>query len=88
MSTKRGSIAAVVRTAFGLFWRPRDEDPEAASAALAVTVALLRGLPDRGVRSPGEIDDLFDEAAGRFSKGTAVSLINQLRADVHRSDAE
>jgi len=48
----------------------------------------MRGLRDRGVLSPGEVDDLFDEAAGRFSEGTAVSLINQLRADVHRSDAE
>jgi hypothetical protein len=88
MSTKRASVAAAVRSTLGLFWYPRTEDPEAASAALAVTVALLRGLRNRGVPSTGEIDDLFDEARGGFQKGTAVDLINQRRVDVHRKDAE
>jgi len=65
-----------------------NRDPEAASVALAVAVALLRSLRDRGMLTAGEIDDLFDEAAGRFEKGSAADLINRLRADVQRKDEE
>jgi hypothetical protein len=57
--------------------------------ALAVTVALLRALRDRGLLSEGEIDDLFGEAAG-YLKDTsgARNLLGRLHAFVENRDDE
>ncbi len=82
MSTRRAAAIADIRQKLGLSWTPRRSDGDAASAALAVTVALLRALRDRGLLTEGEIDDLFGEAAERFHDASALRLLNSLRAEV------
>jgi len=67
---------------------PNPEDPATASAALAVTVALLRALRDRGLLSAGEIEDLFGEAADRLQDTSALNLLNRLRGAVEHKDEE
>jgi len=59
------------------------------ATALAVTVALLRALRDRGLLSDGELDDLFGEAAGhlRHTSG-AQTLLGTLRFWVENKDEE
>jgi hypothetical protein len=89
MSTKRAiDLAKIVRGA-GPAWEPNPEDPAAVKTALAVTVALLRALRDRGLLSEGEIDDLFGEAAG-YLKDTsgARNLLSRLHAFVENRDDE
>jgi hypothetical protein len=91
MRTKRSSgidILERIRLRLGLNWTPEPTDPATASVALAVAIALLRALRDRGVLSDGEINDVFDEVAERFPRGTAFSLINSVRADVKLKDGE
>jgi len=91
MKPKRSSgmdILERIRRRIGLYWTPEPTDPATASVALAVAIALLRTLRDRGVLSEGEIGDVFDEVAGRFPRGTAHSLINSVRADVARKGPE
>jgi hypothetical protein len=56
--------------------------------ALAVTVALLRALRDRGLLTEGEIDDLFGEAAERFQDASARLLLSSLHAEVEYKDEE
>jgi hypothetical protein len=63
-------------------------DPDAASAALAIAVALLRALRDRGLLTEGEIDDLFGEAAEGFQDARALHLLDRVRADVAYKDEE
>jgi hypothetical protein len=60
----------------------------AASVALAVSVALLRALRDRGLLSEGEIDDLFGEAAERLRDASALKLLNGVRGAVEYKDEE
>ena len=62
-------------------WQPNKADAVAASAALALTIALLRGLRDRGVLSKGEIDDLLADAADQLA-GTGSGLIDRVRASL------
>jgi hypothetical protein len=91
MSTKRAAVISNIRRKFrelGLSWTPRRDDPNAASTALAVTVALLRALRDRGLLTEGEIDDLFGEAAERFQDASALRLLDCLRAEVEYKDEE
>jgi hypothetical protein len=103
MSTKRAPQIANVRRQFrtlGPSWMPNPGDPAAASTALAVTVALLRALRDRGLLTEGEIDDLFGEAAERFQDASARRLLNSppaesalrlldsLRAEVEHTNEE
>jgi hypothetical protein len=91
MSARRArgiDILDRIRRRIALHWTPEPTDPMAASLALAVAIALLRALRDRGVLSQGEINDVFDEVAGRFPRGTAVDLINSVRSDVERKDVE
>ena len=88
MSTKRAATIESIRLALGSTWTPRSGDPDAASATLAVTIALLRGLRDRGLLSEGEIEDIFGEAAERFRDASALKLLNSVRADVERKDEE
>ena len=63
---------------------PRSPDVEAASA-LALVVALLRALRDRGTLSRAELDDVLTETAGRLD-GKASYLIETVRADLERTD--
>jgi hypothetical protein len=91
MRPKRASgidILERIRRRIGLHWTPEPTDSASASVALAVAIALLRALRDRGVLSQGEINDVFDEVAGRFPRDTAFGLINSVRADVERKDEE
>jgi hypothetical protein len=91
MKAKRASgidILERIRRRIGLHWTPEPTDPASASVALAVAVALMRALRDRGVLTEGEINDVFDEVAGRFPSGTAFGLINCVRADVERKGDE
>jgi hypothetical protein len=69
-------------------WVPNPEDPATASAALAVTVALLRALRDRGLLAEGEIDDLFDETADRLRDTSALNLLHRVRAAVEYKEEE
>jgi hypothetical protein len=86
MNTKRAAVLSGIRQSLG--WAPRRGDPPAASTALAVTVALLRALRDRGLLSAGEIDDLFDEAAEHFEDPSALGLLTSLRDEVDRKKEE
>ncbi len=91
MSTKRvAPLTAIsnLRRGIGPIWMPNPEDPATASAALAVTVALLRALRDRGLLSAGEIEDLFGEAADRLQDTSALNLLNRLRGAVEHKDEE
>jgi hypothetical protein len=89
MSTKRAlSLDPVIRRALGPIWTPNPADPAAASTALAVAVALLRALRDRGLLSAGEIDDLFGEAAERLQDTSALNLLDRLRTDVEHKNEE
>jgi hypothetical protein len=59
------------------------------STTLAVTVALLRALRARGLLSDGEIDDLFEEAAGQLGDVSgAQNLLDRLRARMEHKDEE
>jgi hypothetical protein len=88
MSTKRVATLESIQLALGSNWTPRPGDPDAASVALAVTVALLRALRDRGLLSDGEIDDLFGDAAEHFRDAAALRLLNSVRAEVESKDEE
>jgi hypothetical protein len=101
MSTKRTARTATVidvRRRFGAFelgWSPGDplgasawSATHAASAALAVSVALLRALRDRGLLTEGEIDDLFGEAAERLRDPSALKLLNSVRGAVEHKEEE
>jgi hypothetical protein len=101
MGTKRTARTATVidvrrrLRAFELGWTLGDPlGPSAASAAhgasaaLAVTVALLRALRDRGLLTEGEIDDLFGEAAERLRDPSALKLLNGLRGAVEHKEEE
>ncbi len=95
MSTKRSARAAAITDirrklgAFEIGWTLGDplapsaaSATHAASAALAVTVALLRALRDRGLLTEGEIDDLFGDAAERLRDTSALKLLNGVRGAV------
>ena len=87
MSTKRAAtLDNLIRRGIGPVCNPND--PATASTALAVTVALLRALRDRGLLSEGEIDDLFGEAAERLRDTSALNLLNRLRANVEYKEEE
>ena len=91
MSTKRvAPLTAIsnLRRGIGPVWMPNPKDPATASAALAVTVALLRALRDRGLLSEGEIDDLFGEAAERLRDASALKLLNGVRGAVEYKEEE
>jgi hypothetical protein len=99
MSTKRRQRFADVRSAaidlaerlrrLEPPWTPDAADPAAVSTALAVTVALVRALRDRGLLSDGEIDDLFGEAATHLRDTSgAQNLLNRLRSRVEHKDEE
>jgi hypothetical protein len=87
MTTKRAIDLAKIVRGIGPAWEPNPEQPAAVKTALAVTVALLRALRDRGLLSEGEIDDLFGEAAG-YLKNTsgAQNLLSRLHASVEDKD--
>ena len=59
-----------------------------ASTALAVAVALLRALRDRGLLSEGEIDDLFGDAAERLRDTSALNLLSRVRGAVESKEEE
>jgi hypothetical protein len=92
MSTKRSGVVTGIITnihrAYGRNWVPKSGNPNAASAALAITVALLRALRDRGLLTEGEIDDLFGEAAERLHGADALNLLHLVRSDVEHKDEE
>jgi hypothetical protein len=96
MSTKRSGAISLAETLRpgpkgfgGPPWEPNPADPVAVSTALAVTVALLRALRGRGLLSDGEIDDLFDDAAGQLGDTPrAQNLLDRLRAQVDHKDEE
>jgi hypothetical protein len=103
MSTKRTARTTVITGirrklgALELIWAPGTGDPLAASAAsathaastaLAVSVALLRALRDRGLLSAGEIDDLFGEAAEHLRDASALKLLNRVRDAVEYKEEE
>jgi|GraSoi_2013_40cm_1033754.scaffolds.fasta_scaffold42881_3 hypothetical protein len=91
MSTKPLAALAtlgLLRRGIGPAWTPNPEDPATASAALAVTVALLRALRDRGLLSAGEIDDLFGEAADSLRGTSALNLLSRLRGAVEYKEEE
>jgi hypothetical protein len=94
MSSKRGAaIAPDIRRILGPSWAPDPKDPDIASTTLAITVALLRALRDRGLLTVGEIDDLFGEAAERFQdtsakSASALRLLDRVHADVEKKDEE
>jgi hypothetical protein len=71
-----------------LSWSPRPADPAAASTALALSIAILRALRDRGVLSRAEIDDVLHDAAGHFEHGKVSDLIAEVRADLDRPDED
>ena len=89
MSTKPTARTAAITDirgkfrAFELSWPdPLAAPAHAASAALAVTAALLRALRDRGLLTEGEIDDLFGEAAEHLRDTSALNLLSCLRGQV------
>jgi hypothetical protein len=82
MSTKRAATLEAIQLALGSTWPPNPGDPDGASVALAVTVALLRALRGRGLLTDGEIDDLFGEAAEHFRDAAALRLLNNVRGQV------
>jgi hypothetical protein len=82
MSTKPLRALDLLRRGIGPVWTPNPEDAVTASTALAVTVALLRALRDRGLLSEGEIDDLFGEAAECLRDTSARNLLSRLRGSV------
>jgi hypothetical protein len=100
MSTKRSARTAAITDIRGKSWALESiwaPDPlgasaasatQASSAALAVSVALLRALRDRGLLSEGEIDDLFGEAAERLRDAAALKLLNRLRDEVEHKEEE
>ena len=89
MSTKRAVVLDnFIRRALAPIWKPKLDDPAAASTALAVAVALLRALRDRGLLSEGEIDDLFGEANERLRDASALKLLNGVRGAVEYKDEE
>jgi hypothetical protein len=101
MSTKRtAGTAAIIDIrrklgAFELGWTVGDplgasaaSATHAASVALAVSVALLRALRDRGLLSEGEIDDLFGDAAERLQDTSALNLLDRVRTDVEHKNEE
>jgi hypothetical protein len=97
MSTKRSGVVTDIRQkswALESIWAPDPLGPsaasatQAASAALAVSVALLRALRDRGLLSAGEIDDLFGDAAERLRDTSAHKLLNRLRDEVEYKKEE
>jgi hypothetical protein len=69
-------------------WAPRPSDPVAASTALALSIALLRALRDRGVLSRAELDDVLHDAASQFAPGKVTHLIEEVRANLERPDEE
>jgi hypothetical protein len=70
-------------------WSPGSADPATASAALALAIALLRALKDRGVLAPGELDDILAEAGGRLMhQPAALKLLNTVRDDLERKDED
>jgi hypothetical protein len=97
MSTKRAAAITDMRGKLGApesIWAPDPRDPlaasatHAASAALAVSVALLRALRDRGLLSAGEIDDLFGDAAERLRDTSALNLLSRVRGAVEYKEEE
>jgi hypothetical protein len=101
MSTKRTARTAAIIDirrklgAFELSWTLGDplgasaaSATHAASVALAVSVALLRALRDRGLLTEGEIDDLFGEAAERLRDPSALKLLSGLRGVVEYKEEE
>jgi hypothetical protein len=77
-----------IRRRLGQGWTPNPDDPVTASTALAVTVALLLALRDRGLLSAGEIDDLFGEATERLRDTSALNPLNRVRDAVEYKDEE
>jgi hypothetical protein len=70
-------------------WSPSRSDPATASAALALAIALLRALKDRGVLAADELEDILAEAGGRLvSDATALWLLNAVRGDLERKDED
>jgi hypothetical protein len=101
MGTKRTARIATItdfRRKFGAFelsWTPGDplaasaaSAANTASAALAVTVALLRALRDRGLLTEGEIDDLFSEAGERLRDTSAQKFLGRVRCAVEYKEEE
>jgi hypothetical protein len=91
MSTKRAASLSDKLRWFGPLWMQNTDD--GVSAALAVTLALVRALRDRGLLSEGEIDDLFDDAAkdlGQDLRDTSggQDLLRELRFHVGNKDEE
>ena len=89
-STRRsGGITGVItniQDALDVDSIPKFGNPDAAWAALAITVALLRALRDRGLLTEGEIDDLFGDAAERLHAADALKLLNRARRHVESKD--
>jgi len=70
-------------------WSPGRSDPAPASAALALAIALLRALKDRGVLAANELEDILAEAGGRLvNDPTALWLLNAVRGDLERKDED
>jgi hypothetical protein len=100
MSTKRTAAITDIRRKLGaleFIWAPETGDSlaasaasatHAASAAIAVSVALLRALRDRGLLSAGEIDDLFGEAAERLRDASALKLLDRVRGAVEYKEED
>jgi len=68
-------------------WQPDKADAAAASAAIALTIALLRGLRDRGLLSKSEIEDLLADASDQLAR-TGSGLVDRVRASLERDTDE
>jgi hypothetical protein len=76
----------------GAPWSPQSTDSATATAAIALVIALMRALRDRGVLSPGELDDILSEAIGRSrelpQRAGFLDVVQKVRADLEREDAD
>lgn len=66
---------------------PKSHDA-VAETALALMVALLRALKERGVLSPAEIDDLLSEAGKDLGRAENYQLVESVRSLVEQDCEE
>lgn len=67
---------------------PAAPSPAAGPTALAVAVALLRALKERGLLSEGELDDVLADALGSLGDPAARRLLDGVRSDLERVENE
>jgi hypothetical protein len=65
--------------------QPADTD---GAVALAIAVALLRALHNRGTLSRAEVDDVLADVQDQVSGGKASYVVETVRRDLARADDE